>query len=311
MNGCMKGPQLEEDENLNTRAPRTERTPLGGTSSLIERVQVGPFPAFVKENINVLRTMIKELDNLGQEKSVSRKKGISKSHRSVRLEARSRSKSKSVKWKPQLVRASQRKSSSDLEMHGIKQKLNEGLQTFKDRFKSESTHTKGVPSVLRISTFMHGHSHPELAKKLNDKIAKTIDEIWKRVRAFIRGEMAADNIEVIRSSWWEKSEILVMDNVNFPPPPLMVGTLDKRNINKFYDYHQDRGHNINDCHHLKKQIEEVVASGGLAHLVKDIRQSGHKSKGSTKVKEKVIRLGDPKETRRGLTRGLSTGWIMA
>ncbi|GKC82243.1 hypothetical protein Tco_1137960, partial [Tanacetum coccineum] len=33
-------------------------------------------------------------------KSVSRKKRISKSHRSVRLEARSRSKSKSVKSKP-------------------------------------------------------------------------------------------------------------------------------------------------------------------------------------------------------------------
>ncbi|GJX05556.1 hypothetical protein Tco_0191472 [Tanacetum coccineum] len=61
-----------------------------------------------------------------------------------------------------------------------------------------------------------------------------------------------------------------MDNVNFPPPPLMVGTPEKRNMNKFCDYHQDRGHNTNDCYHLKKQIEEAVASGRLAHLVKDI-----------------------------------------
>ncbi|GJV15545.1 hypothetical protein Tco_1360868 [Tanacetum coccineum] len=48
-----------------------------------------------------------------RQKSVSRGKGTSKSHRSVRSEARSRSKSKSVKSKPQLVRASRRKSSSD------------------------------------------------------------------------------------------------------------------------------------------------------------------------------------------------------
>ncbi|GJS98582.1 reverse transcriptase domain-containing protein [Tanacetum coccineum] len=85
-------------------------------------------------------------------------------------------------------------------------------------------------------------------------------------------------------------EILAMDNVNFLPPPPMVGTSEKRNMNKFYDYHQDRGHNTNDCYHLKKQIEEAVASGRLAHLVKDIRQGGQKSKGSAKGKEKVINM---------------------
>ncbi|GKA25596.1 hypothetical protein Tco_0711705 [Tanacetum coccineum] len=70
----------------------------------------------------------------------------------------------------------------------------------------------------------------------------------------------------------------------------MVGTPEKQNMNKFYDYHQDRGHNTNDYYHLKKQIEEAVASGRLAHLVKDIRQSGQKNKGSAKGKEKVISM---------------------
>ncbi|GKE37782.1 hypothetical protein Tco_1461187, partial [Tanacetum coccineum] len=81
-----------------------------------------------------------------------------------------------------------------------------------------------------------------------------------------------------------------MDNVNFPPPPPMVGTPEKRNMNKFCDDHQDWGHNTNDCYHLKKQIEEAVASGRLAHLVKDIRQGGQKGKGSSKGKEKVINM---------------------
>ncbi|GJV73031.1 hypothetical protein Tco_1493026 [Tanacetum coccineum] len=437
MNGCTKGPQLEGGENLNTGALGTRRTPPGGTSAPARQAQGGPSPAFVMKNIDVLRTMIKELDNRGQEKvnprklfneksgeagsensqmsplaeevggyssdgssrsrsrerpqtalkhrkNVSKKKGTSKSHRSVRSEARSRSKSKSVKSKPQSVRASRRKSSSDsgydtvsnsgsedlsmpyrwpkpmpftsritrfryhrraklppnfrvyegnkdpedhlsifsaaaeqeewpmpvwsekvrqrsTEIHGIKRKPNEGLQAFMDRFKAESAHIKGVPPVLRISAFMHGHGHPELSKKLNDKIPKTVDEMWERVRAFIRGEAVADTTEAIRSPRWEKSagkaswsehqngsrnrshrrgerrnmgtcapyarregftplmktpkEILAMDNVNFPPPPPMVGTPEKRNMNKFCDYHQDRGHNTNDCYHLKKQIK--------------------------------------------------------
>ncbi|GJS65338.1 hypothetical protein Tco_0679902 [Tanacetum coccineum] len=38
-----------------------------------------------------------------------------------------------------------------------------------------------------------------------------------------------------------QKEILALDNVNFPPPPPMVGTPKKRNMNKFCDYHQDRG----------------------------------------------------------------------
>ncbi|GJU64944.1 hypothetical protein Tco_1246779, partial [Tanacetum coccineum] len=262
----------------------------------------------------------------------------------VRLEAQSRSKSKSVKSKPQSVRASRRKSSSDSGYHRraklppnirvykgnkdpkdhlsifsataeqeewhMPRKPNEGLKTFMDRFKAESAH--GLPPVLRISAFMHGHSHPELAKKLNDKIPKMVDEMWERARAFIRGEMAANITKAIRSPRWEKSagkaswsegqngsrnrghrrgegrsmgtcapyarregftpltktpkEILAMDNVNFPPPPPMVGTPKKRNMNKF------------------------LASGRLAHLVKNIRQGGQKSKGSAKGKEKVINM---------------------
>ncbi|GJR99944.1 hypothetical protein Tco_0316453 [Tanacetum coccineum] len=82
------------------------------------------------------------------------------------------------------------------EIHGIKRRHNEGLQAFMDWFKSESSHIKGVPLVLRISALMHGHGHPKLAKKLNDKIPKMVDEMFERVRAFIRGEVAVGSAEM-------------------------------------------------------------------------------------------------------------------
>ncbi|GJT60407.1 reverse transcriptase domain-containing protein [Tanacetum coccineum] len=66
-------------------------------------------------------------------------------------------------------------------------------------------------------------------------------------------------------------EILTVESVSFPEPPPLIETPEKQNLNKFCDYHGDRGHNTNDCYHLKKQIEEAMASGKLAHLVKDIR----------------------------------------
>ncbi|GJQ89766.1 retrovirus-related pol polyprotein from transposon TNT 1-94 [Tanacetum coccineum] len=44
--------------------------------------------------------------------------------------------------------------------------------------------------------FMYGHGHPNLAKKLNDKIPKTVDEMFERVRGFIKGEVAARSAEM-------------------------------------------------------------------------------------------------------------------
>ncbi|GJR64788.1 reverse transcriptase domain-containing protein [Tanacetum coccineum] len=93
------------------------------------------------------------------------------------------------------------------EIHGIKRRQNEGLQAFMDRFKSENSHIKGAPPVLRISTFMHGHGHSELAKKLNDKIPKTVDDMFERVRAFIRGEVAAGSGEMVRPSQRDKGYV--------------------------------------------------------------------------------------------------------
>ncbi|GKA80838.1 hypothetical protein Tco_0787530 [Tanacetum coccineum] len=48
--------------------------------------------------------------------------------------------------------------------------------------------------------------HLELDKKLNDKIPKTMDDTFERVRAFIRGEVALGSAEVDIDPLWEKGE---------------------------------------------------------------------------------------------------------
>ncbi|GJW74025.1 hypothetical protein Tco_0133395 [Tanacetum coccineum] len=57
---------------------------------------------------------------------------------------------------------------------------------------------------FRCSGYQPLRQNPELAKKLNDKIPKTVDEMFKRVRAFIRGEVAASTAEVTRAPQWDK-----------------------------------------------------------------------------------------------------------
>ncbi|GJX83381.1 hypothetical protein Tco_0332862 [Tanacetum coccineum] len=65
-------------------------------------------------------------------------------------------------------------------------------------------------SLLPSPNFMHGHGHSKLAKKLNDKIPKTVDEMIERFRAFIRGEVVVGSaemgivmMETSREALWE------------------------------------------------------------------------------------------------------------
>nr|GEZ52778.1 reverse transcriptase domain-containing protein [Tanacetum cinerariifolium] len=142
------------------------------------------------------------------------------------------------------------------EIHGIKRRQNKGLQAFMDRFKSESSHIKGIPPVLRISTFMQG-SKPSLGEKLpldQQKLFVLIKETkdtfgWHGLEDLKEPETGAAQGK--HEGIW---------GVYFPEPPPLIETPEKQNMNKFCDYHGDRGHNTNDCYQLKNKIKEAVAS---------------------------------------------------
>nr|GEW76364.1 reverse transcriptase domain-containing protein [Tanacetum cinerariifolium] len=51
-------------------------------------------------------------------------------------------------------------------------------------------------------------------------------------------------------------EILAAEANKFQPPPPMVTPVEKRNTNKFCDFHNDKGHSTDECMQLKKQIED-------------------------------------------------------
>ncbi|GJS72576.1 hypothetical protein Tco_0705417 [Tanacetum coccineum] len=61
-------------------------------------------------------------------------------------------------------------------------------------------------------------------------------------------------------------------------PPKMLSKA--RDTSKYYEFHQDYGHNTNACRELKIQIEEAVKSTKLAHLVKGIRKGKAQKKES-------------------------------
>ncbi|GJX24862.1 reverse transcriptase domain-containing protein [Tanacetum coccineum] len=78
-----------------------------------------------------------------------------------------------------------------VENHNIKQRDGETIEDFIEWFKVETGRMKGAPKCMRISGFMHGVNNPELTKRLNEQVPKTMEEMMTVTTAFIRGEPAA------------------------------------------------------------------------------------------------------------------------
>nr|GEX09792.1 reverse transcriptase domain-containing protein [Tanacetum cinerariifolium] len=88
-----------------------------------------------------------------------------------------------------------------VEIHNIKQRDGETLEDFMERFKIETGRMKGAPECMRISGFMHGINNPELTKRLNEHVPKTMEEMMIATTAFIRGEAAAASKKKGHMSW--------------------------------------------------------------------------------------------------------------
>ncbi|GJS64697.1 reverse transcriptase domain-containing protein [Tanacetum coccineum] len=206
-----------------------------------------------------------------------------------------------------------------VEIHNIKQRDGETIEDFMERFKVETGRMKGAPECMRISGFMHGVNNPELTKRLNEHVPKTMEEMMTVTTAFIRGEAATASKKKGHLPWKSQdqskrhaSERRSDFRGKFKPPPPMVTPTEKRSRNKFCDFYNDKGHSTNEYMQLKKQIEELVRAGKLSHLIKEIKQGrdqikNGKKEAPTKDKSLAIYMIQPwqRMTRQKLTQSFA------
>ncbi|GKC45220.1 hypothetical protein Tco_1062942 [Tanacetum coccineum] len=159
----------------------------------------------------------------------------------------------------------------------------------------ESMDVKGAPEIMRISGFMHGITYLELIKRLHNKIPKSVDEMMRITTSFLRGrsERRHDKFTILSKS---PKEILALEKGKFKAPPPMMTPVEKRNINKFCEFHGEVGHNTDECMHLKRKIEELLKNGKLSHVIKELKQNSgkdqpkEKKKGETSSKDKALAI---------------------
>nr|GEV59972.1 reverse transcriptase domain-containing protein [Tanacetum cinerariifolium] len=96
----------------------------------------------------------------------------------------------------------QKKYAKDpVEIHNIKQRDGETIKGFMERYKIETGRMKGAPECIRISRFVHEVNNPELTKRLNEHVPKTMEEMMITTTAFIRGEAAVASKNKGHVSW--------------------------------------------------------------------------------------------------------------
>ncbi|GJW25613.1 reverse transcriptase domain-containing protein [Tanacetum coccineum] len=160
-----------------------------------------------------------------------------------------------------------------VEIYHIKQREGESTEDFVQIFKAESRHVKGSPKCMRISGFMHGITNPELIKRLHNNIPKNQQ----------RSERRRDKFTLLTKS---PKEILALDKGKFKAPPSMTTLVEKRNSNKFCEFHGEVRHTTDECMHLKRKIEELIKNEKFSHVIKKLKQ------GSEKDQPKAVKKGE-------------------
>ncbi|GJW71016.1 reverse transcriptase domain-containing protein [Tanacetum coccineum] len=177
---------------------------------------------------------------------------------------------------------SKRRKPTDEEDLVVPWTCEETIEDFIKRFKVETGRMRGAPECMRISGFMHRVNNLELTKRLNEQVPKTMEEMMTATTTFIRGETVAASKKKGLPLTRTPKKILAAEEGKFEPPPPMVTPIKKRSSNKFCDFHNDKGHSMDECMQPKKEIEELVRADKLSHLIKEIKQSKEQSKAGKK-----------------------------
>ncbi|GJT41641.1 reverse transcriptase domain-containing protein [Tanacetum coccineum] len=73
----------------------------------------------------------------------------------------------------------------------------------------------------------------------------------------------------------------------------MVTPAEKRDPNKYCEFHADTGHSTDECMQLRRQIEEMIKSGKLSQFIKELKQNDKpkaQKKGETAGKDKPLAI---------------------
>ncbi|GKV40693.1 hypothetical protein SLEP1_g48304 [Rubroshorea leprosula] len=186
----------------------------------------------------------------------------------------------------------------------VNQREEESLRDYMQRFNKATLDIDNVPDTICLSALLHGLKHGRFLDNLLENPPRTWNEVNDRSASFILSEdfqsskRRADDKQSksqeqpprrekkkqkVSEPWGKpadfpkyatyisltlpRSQILaqIQHWVRRPPPPLHDSP--RADKSKHCDYHRVYGHNIEDCQHLKDELEFLARNGKLEGYV--------------------------------------------
>ncbi|GKB64356.1 hypothetical protein Tco_0920542 [Tanacetum coccineum] len=209
----------------------------------------------------------------------------------------------------------------------------------KFRYTDDTLQILGLHEEHRISGFVHGLRTISLVEFLSTYLLTTYKGLmektytWNKARKVAINETPNDHQESFdrfkKNYSWDNNkgkknrdrfspcrgsnhgllsnlfkspkEILATEKVakTFEQPPRLPGSRWSHDMSKYCHFHEDHGHDTNQCLELRHQIKEAVRSGQLTHLVKGIKKGKgeileHPTR-SMRVDSKILLVGFSRE----------------
>ncbi|GJW99211.1 hypothetical protein Tco_0181019 [Tanacetum coccineum] len=210
-------------------------------------------------------------------------------------------------------------------VHSIKQREGKSVRAFATRYTDDTLQILGLHEDQQISGFVHGLRTRNFVEHLSTDLPSTYKGLMEKTYTWIEAREVStngspndrrDNFERSRKSSWDNGrgqksrdrfspswgpnhgllsnlsksprEILAIEKVarSFEQPPRMLGSRRSRDMSKYCYFHEDHGHDTNDCRQLRIQIEVAVKSDQLSHLVNEIKKERVKTSDSQQREKK-------------------------
>ncbi|GJX03612.1 reverse transcriptase domain-containing protein [Tanacetum coccineum] len=152
----------------------------------------------------------------------------------------------------------------------------------------------GLHEEQRISSFVHGLRTRSLVERLSTDLPSTYKGLIEKTYICIgqndRGRFSpykGQKRKLLSSLVKSPREILATEKVakTFEQPPRLLRANWSKDKTRYCHFHEDYGHETDQCRELKHRIEEAVKSGQLTHLVKGVKKKKEKTTG-TRLEER-------------------------
>ncbi|GJT41458.1 reverse transcriptase domain-containing protein [Tanacetum coccineum] len=179
-----------------------------------------------------------------------------------------------------------------VEIHHIKQRDRESTEDFMKRYKAEVLDVEGAPECMRISGgSCCTQSRPEKSAFIMETVRGGNKPNFKKgFKNEQRPDRKLDRFSLLTKT---PKEIFALEKGKFKAPPPMVTPVEKRDPNKYCEFHSDMGHSTSEWMQLRKQIDEMIKAGKLSQFIKELKQNDKPKapkKGEASGKDKPLTI---------------------